>query len=76
MSHSERCLCPNCGGPSVDGDLCADCRRASDESVSYRAGYEAGLRRAQELAKEHLDVDYIEVFADFNQAIDAEVSKR
>lgn len=33
--------------------------------------YEAGLRRAQELAKEHLAGDYV----GFNRAIDAEAAK-
>lgn len=41
------------------------------ESFDYRCGYEAGLRRAQELAKEHLSG----TFREFDQAIDAEAAK-
>lgn len=54
----------------------------------YREGYAAGLRRAQELAKEHVYLqcdggkcgecapDACVMFDDFDQAIAAEVAKR
>lgn len=72
-------LCPGCGGLSVDGGLCSDCRRASDETASYRAGYEAGLRRAQELAKElsfEAWGEELHILApELYEAVDAEAAK-
>lgn len=41
------------------------------ESEDFNDGYVAGLRRAQELAKEHLSG----TFREFDQAIDAEAKK-
>lgn len=63
MSHSQRCLSANRFGDGFDC-IC-------EPHPSYRIGYAAGLRRAQELAKEHLSG----TFREFDQAIDAEAKK-
>lgn len=54
------------------------------EQDAWDQGYQAGLRRAQELAKEHCYADYynhdpseylVVDFVDFDASIDAEVAK-
>lgn len=75
MSHSERCLSANRFGDGFDCicDLAAP---------GYRAGYEAGLRRAQELAEQRARTTWlfrdavIQFVGGLNEALDAEVSKR
>ena len=64
MSHSDHCLSANRFGDGFDC-IC-------EPDPSYRAGYEAGLRRAKEMAQPFL---YGSELDDFSQAIDAELTK-